>query len=116
MEIFEKRRQKLWNHLKVWFPVLLLVFICIGFLLGVNTTSEDALLKQQQTLLQALQKGAVHTYSLEGRYPESLEQLLEDYHITYDSSKFVVEYVPHGANLLPMISVLPLNQQKGGSK
>ena len=115
MEIFEKRRTKLWNHLKLWFPAVLLILLCIGFLFGIHATSEETLLKQQKTLTQALQKGAVHTYSLEGRYPESLEQLLEDYHITYDSQKFIVEYVPNGSNLFPMISVLPLNQKKGGS-
>ena len=37
-----------------------------------------------------------------------------DYHITYDTEKFVVEYIPNGSNLLPSISVLPLKAKKGG--
>ena len=115
MGIFEKRRTKLWNHMKLWFPAVLLILLCAGFLFSINTTSEEALQKQQQTLTQALEKGAVHTYSLEGRYPESLEQLLTKYNITYDSQKFVVEYVPNGANLFPMISVIPPTHQKGGA-
>lgn len=109
MHIFEKKRTKFQRYFKFWFPVFLLAVSCLAFLLGINFTSEEMLLKQQETLLQALQNGAVHTYSLEGRYPENLEQILEDYHITYDTEKFIVEYVPNGANLFPMISVLPLN-------
>lgn len=49
-----------------------------------------------------------------GQYPQSLDELLNDYHITYDSDKFVVEYVPNSSNLLPSISVLILSSQKGG--
>lgn len=115
MEIFEKRRSRIWNRLKLWLPAVLLILLCSGFLLSISATSEETLKKQQETLLYALQKGAVHTYSLEGRYPENLGQLLEKYHITYDNQKFVVEYIPNGANLFPTIAVLPLNQKKGES-
>jgi len=39
-----------------------------------------------------------------------------DYHITYDKTKFVVEYVPNGSNLLPSISVIALSgSAKGGN-
>ena len=63
-----------------------------------------------------LKASAVRTYALTGEYPENLSQILRDYHITYDSEKFVVEYVPNGSNLLPSISVLPVNARKGGAR
>ena len=67
-------------------------------------------------LEQALKNGAIRTYALTGTYPESLSQLLSDYHITYDKTKFVVEYVPNGSNLLPSISVIALSgSAKGGN-
>ena len=51
-----------------------------------------------------------------GEYPEALSQLLDDYHITYDKTRFVVEYVPNGSNLLPSVSVIALNgSRKGGT-
>ena len=65
--------------------------------------------KEQQALEQALEQGAIRTYALSGQYPQSLNELLEDYHITYDHSHFVVEYMPNGSNLLPSISVIPLS-------
>ena len=70
----------------------------------------------QNALEQALKNGAIRTYALTGTYPESLSQLLSDYHITYDKTKFVVEYVPNGSNLLPSISVIALSgSAKGGN-
>lgn len=93
----------------VVFPLLFLLVIASVFLAGVSFTSKDTLQKEQQLLEQSLKRGAVHTYALTGRYPESAEELIKDYHITYDSSRFVIEYVPNGSNLFPMISVIPLS-------
>ncbi len=82
---------------------------------GVSSTSDQAVHKEQDALEQALKNGAIRTYALTGTYPESLSQLLSDYHITYDKTKFVVEYVPNGSNLLPSISVIALSgSAKGG--
>lgn len=50
-----------------------------------------------------------------GAYPQSLDELLTDYGISYDHSKFIVEYVPNGSNLLPSVSVLTLNSSEGGA-
>ena len=95
------------NFLKLSYFFLLL---CIGliFFIAIGRTSDATIQKEQSALLQALENGAVRTYALKGQYPESLDELLSDYHITYDSSKFVIEYVPNGSNLLPSISVIPL--------
>ena len=93
----------------VVFPLLFLLVITSVFFAGVSFTSKDTLQKEQQLLEQSLKRGAVHTYALTGRYPESAEELIKDYHITYDSSRFVIEYIPNGSNLFPMISVIPLS-------
>ena len=105
MELFESRRKKFLRAIFLLFPVLLLVL-----------SSDQAVQKEQDALEQALKNGAIRTYALTGTYPESLSQLLSDYHITYDKTKFVVEYVPNGSNLLPSISVITLSgSAKGGN-
>lgn len=114
MDIFERPSKKIAVFFKGLLPVGLLVLVCLFFYQAVNQTSKETLNKEQATLERALRKGAVHTYALEGRYPESLTKLMEDYHITYDTDKFVVEYIPEGTNLLPRIAVIPLHGQKGG--
>lgn len=106
MDIFEKRRTKFWNFIKFTVPVIFLASVCLIFIFSIHTASKETLLQEQQTLQTALESGAVHTYALNGRYPENLTQLLENYHITYDTEKFIVEYIPNGSNLFPSISVL----------
>lgn len=116
MELFESRRTKFLRAFFLLFPALLLVLSCTLFVAGVSSTSDQAVHKEQNALEQALKNGAIRTYALTGTYPESLSQLLLDYHITYDKTKFVVEYVPNVSNLLPSISVIALSgSAKGGN-
>lgn len=94
-------------------PVGLLLAIVLIFYFAVSSTQEQSAQSQVTALKRALSGGAVRTYALTGAYPESLEELLRDYHITYDARKYIVEYTPNGANLLPSIFVIPL--KKGGN-
>lgn len=114
MDLFESPSKKIFRQLRLILPIALLMVLCVIFLVGINRTSQETLKKEQASLELALQKGAVRTYALTGRYPQSLSTLLNDYGITYDHEKFVVEYVANGSNLLPMISVIPLSGTKGG--
>ena len=116
MDIFETRLIRVRRIFRFIVPILFAAVLCLIFYLGIARTQTDSLEKVQVTLTQALEGGAIRTYALTGRYPQSLDELLSDYHITYDSEKFVVEYVPNGSNLLPSISVLPVNARKGGAR
>lgn len=116
MELFESRRKKIFRGLLLLFPVFLLIFACILFVAGVSHTSGQALVKEQDALEQALKNSAVRSYAMTGEYPEDLAQLLNDYHITYDKNRFIVEYIPNGSNLLPSISVIARpGSSKGGA-
>lgn len=97
------------------FPLLVPVLLLVVFFTAVGSVSGDTLVREENSLLRALQKGAVHTYALTGRYPRSLDELTKEYHITYDKEKFVVEYVPDAANMMPVIQVIPLKNGKGGA-
>ena len=116
MDIFETRLIRVRRIFRFIVPILFAAVLCLIFYLGIARTQTDSLEKAQVTLTQALEGVAVRTYALTGRSPQSLDELLSDYHITYDSEKFVVEYVPNGSNLLPSISVLPVNARKGGAR
>ena len=116
MDIFETRLIRIRRIFRFIVPILFAAVLCLIFYLGIARTQTDSLEKEQVTLTQALVGGAIRTYALTGQYPQSLDELLSDYHITYDSEKFVVEYVPNGSNLLPSISVLPVNARKGGAR
>ena len=106
MDIFETRLIRVRRIFRFIVPILFAAVLCLIFYLGIARTQTDSLEKEQVTLTQALEGGAIRTYALTGQYPQSLD----------DSEKFVVEYVPNGSNLLPSISVLPVNARKGGAR
>lgn len=107
MKIFENKKNIFLRKLIFWIPAVFLMISCFLFFLVITFTSSAAINREQTLLLEALESGAVHTYAQKGCYPENLSQLLADYHITYDSEKFIVEYIPNGSNLFPLISVYP---------
>lgn len=115
MNIYTSPADRLRRFLRPGLSVLLSLCLCALFFFFISRTSADSLKKEQDVLTRALERGAIHTYALTGRYPESLEDLLSQYHITYDSEKFVVEYVPNGTNLLPSVAVLPIHPKGGGA-
>ncbi|HJC62297.1 MAG TPA: hypothetical protein H9753_01580 [Candidatus Blautia merdavium] len=90
----------------------LLVSLCLFaavlglFLGGIASLVRVSDQEQEDTIRSAVVQSAVHCYSLNGYYPESLEELVKEYGITYDSARFLVDYQPQGANLMPEITVL----------
>lgn len=116
MNIFETRRMRFHRFLRYILPAAFAAVLCILFYAGIVYTQTDSLEKEQITLTHALEGGAIRTYALTGQYPQSLDEILTDYHITYDTEKFVVEYIPNGSNLLPTFSVLPVKARKGAAR
>lgn len=116
MELFDSHRKKFLRRFSLLLPLCFLILISSIFFINVSFASDETLHKEQQALEQALENGAIRSYAMNGQYPESLDQILNDYHITYDRSRFVVEYTPNGSNLLPYISVILLSDTAGHGK
>lgn len=114
MDLFETKRSRRHRKIRAILPLAVLTALCIIFYMGISYAGRETISQEQTSLQQALQQGAVRTYAMTGHYPQSLEELLTDYGISYDHDKFVVEYVPNGSNLLPSVSVLVLSSGKGG--
>lgn len=82
---------------------LLITAVLWSWLLGIR---RDSLRRQREALEQALNKNLLLCYSLEGRYPRTLEELLEKYPLTYDREQFTLDYRLQGSNILPDITIL----------
>lgn len=67
--------------------------------------------RQEESTRDAIMRGAVQCYAIEGRYPESLSYLEKHYGISYDKNKFVVSYEIVGSNTMPQVSVIPLDKR-----
>lgn len=116
MELFESRRKKIFRGLLLLFPVFLLIFACILFVAGRQSYIRPGSRERTGCSGAGIKDSAVRSYAMTGEYPEDLAQLLNDYHITYDKNRFIVEYIPNGSNLLPSISVIARpGSSKGGA-
>ena len=82
---------------------LLAILLILG---SVRSLRESSIRQQRQALEDALSKSLLLCYSLEGRYPATVEELLERYPLAYDRSHFVIDYRLQGGNILPDITIL----------
>ena len=85
------------------------MFIAI-FLFSITSVSNGNEKRQEEILLNALERDIMHCYALEGYYPPSLSFIEEHYGLTYDKDKYIVDYRPIGNNIYPNLSVI----KKGG--
>lgn len=84
----------------VFFAVVLL------FSAGIDGASQKARREQKNSLEDAIWRNITQYYAIEGKYPESLEVLRQEYGLQYDSEEFFVDYQVFGANLMPDVTVL----------
>lgn len=61
----------------------------------------------------AVRRGAVQCYAMEGAYPTDLDYLEEHYGVRVDTKKWVVDYRYVADNLTPDITVLPTAREGG---
>jgi hypothetical protein len=59
-----------------------------------------------ESLSAAIQRSIIHCYATEGHYPESLDALIEEYNIQYDSDRFFVDYQVLGENIMPDVTII----------
>ena len=57
---------------------------------------------------ESILRAAVQCYALEGTYPVSWDHLKEVYGVSVDESRYFVDYQYVASNLMPDITVLPL--------
>lgn len=88
-----------------WLYLIAPLFLIL-FWVGVNYVSDTTVLRQQESLQNALDRDIIHCYAIEGFYPPSLEYLKDHYGLTYDESIFTVDYQPIGSNMRPYVTIL----------
>ena len=91
-----------WPALSVGaFAVVLLLFCLV-----LRDFSDDTRQRQREALETGLNRCIVACYALEGRYPESLEYLQENYSFVYNQEQFMVDYQLLADNIMPEVTVL----------
>ncbi len=85
-------------------PVAFIAVILAIILWSTNMTSKaDA--QQAQVQEEAIRKAAVTCYAIEGRYPESLKYVRDNYGVIVNEEDFNINYEVFASNIMPSISV-----------
>ena len=96
-----------------WTGRLLSVLFFLGvvtlLIMGLDNISGMTARQEAEGLENSIRRSAVHCYALEGFYPDSLVYLERHYGLTYDKEKYVISYEIIGSNLMPDVSVIPLD-------
>lgn len=93
----------------IWFKmaVFMVLFVLIASLFSAGAGGKVQE-KQIEFLEQSVQRSAVQCYALEGRFPDHLNYLEENYGLIIDHDNYAVYYESMGGNLLPHVRVIAL--------
>jgi hypothetical protein len=84
-----------------------MVTVTIIALAGISRQADE---NQVEFLQNAVRRSAVQCYALEGRFPDDIKYLEENYSLIVDRSRYNVYYEYMGGNLIPQIWVFPIGQ------
>lgn len=86
---------------------IVLFAIVLGlFGAGILFFSNKADREGTETLKRAITRASVQCYSIEGRYPPSVDYLAENYGIQIDEERYHVFYNGFASNIMPEITVV----------
>ena len=87
-----------------------LVFgLMIGVLMyGASTVNNASESEKMAELEDSVRRAAILCYAVEGRYPDSAQELRQHYGLSYDENKYIVQLDSFASNLLPDIRILTI--------
>ncbi len=89
------------------------VLVILVFGIGIHLVSVGNVNRQEKSLRQALENDITACYSMEGRYPDSVDYLKQNYGLVYNEKLFYVDYQVTGSNIRPIVTVI---RRDDGSK
>ena len=88
--------------------IAILITLLVALFLGLTSYDIKTQLqsKQEDLVENAIKRGVVQCYAIEGRYPPSVDYLEEHYGLRMDNSKYIVHYDILASNIYPDITVI----------
>jgi len=100
-------KKNAWDIIKsVLFPALLSLAVIIVTLYGINNTQESTRLEGARILEDSIRRAIITTYSLEGRYPATIEHIERNFGVFIDRDRYIVHYMIFGSNVMPDVVVI----------
>jgi len=95
--------------IRLLIPICLTLIVLVAATLAVAATKKEMAAESLRLTEESIRRAAVQCYALEGTYAANLQYLIDNYGIRPDTSRFAVYYTFQGDNLLPDITVIPVN-------
>jgi len=111
MQINMQKKRGVHRALYISLAVFVLAIVFTVTMVGQMSRRVDV--EQTARLREVLRRAAISCYSVEGRYPPSLEYLEEHYGVVIDHSKFAVDFDVISRNAMPIIEVIWLEGAVG---
>jgi len=89
-------------------PVLFTIAVMGMIIFGLRQTEAANRAEGLRVLEDSIRRAVIIAYAIEGRYPESIEYIVEHFGIHIDKTRYVVHYTIFASNLMPDITVLEL--------
>jgi len=102
-------KKGLWDVLRSMIvPVLFTIAVMAMILYGLGQTEAASRTEAKRILEKSIRRAVVTCYAIEGRYPESIAYIEENYSIHIDWDRFIVHYQIFAENIMPDIMVIEL--------
>lgn len=96
------------SRIRAFVAPIILFGLLISFLtVGTNNVAQANQGEALRATIRAVTRATVQFYALEGRYPPTLEYLIDRFNLQLDEYRFIIHYNVLGSNIMPQITVLP---------
>ena len=87
-------------------PIIFTLAVMAVVIIGLGQAGEANRAEGLRVLDEAIRRAAIHSYAIEGNFPESLAHISETYGIYIDTTRFIVHYEIFAPNIMPYIRVM----------
>lgn len=88
--------------------VVLFIIVAAAVFAGVGNVSHKSSDEELKIAQDSIRRAVISYYAIEGRYPETYEYLKEKYGLTVDEDKYIIHYEIFASNIMPQITVIPV--------
>ncbi len=78
------------------------------FIGGVENVENSSEAESKRVLEESVHKAIVSCYAIEGRYPENVDYLKQNYGLIYDEEKYAIGYNIFADNIMPDVFIIDL--------
>ena len=90
-------------------PVIFSAVIIAMIIYGLRQTEASSSAEGLRILEDSIRRAVITAYAIEGRFPDNISHIENNYGIFIDRTRYVVHYRSFASNMMPDIAVFQLN-------